>query len=61
MKSEPEDQRTIKMTLQEYLHALSGKRIAVVGLGVSNLPLLRLLLNAGIDVTVCEVKTAEAL
>ena len=33
------------MTLQDYLHALQGKRVAVIGIGVSNQPLLRLLLE----------------
>ena len=33
------------MTLEAYIEALQTKRIAVVGVGVSNLPLLRLLLR----------------
>ena len=39
------------MTLKNYISSLAGKRIAVVGLGVSNRPLLKLLLEAGCDVT----------
>ena len=39
------------MTLDSYIDALKGKRLAVVGLGVSNMPLLRRLLEAGCDVT----------
>ena len=35
------------MTLHEYLETLKGKRVAVTGIGVSNQPLLRLLLEAG--------------
>ena len=39
------------MTLQEYLDTLKGKTVAVIGIGVSNTPLLRMLLRSGIDVT----------
>ena len=49
------------MTLREYLNALKGKRVAVIGIGVSNRPLLRLLLDAGIDVTACDRKDRAAL
>lgn len=49
------------MTLQDYLRSLDGKRVAVIGIGVSNLPLLRLLLGAGIDVTACDRKDRAAL
>ena len=49
------------MTLHEYLDGLKGKRVAVIGIGVSNQPLLRLLLEAGIDVTACDKKDRAAL
>ena len=49
------------MTLREYLDALKGKRAAVIGIGVSNQPLLNLLLEAGIDVTACDKKDRDAL
>jgi len=49
------------MTLQEYLRSLSGKSVAVLGVGVSNQPLLRLLLRAGIEVTACDRKDRTAL
>ena len=49
------------MTLQDYLHALQGKRVAVIGIGVSNQPLLRLLLEAGVSVTACDKKDRAAL
>ncbi len=41
----------IHLTLQQYLDSLAGKRIAVLGIGVSNTPLIRLLREAGLDVT----------
>ena len=38
-------------TLQDYLTSLKGKRVAVIGIGVSNTPLIKTLLSAGISVT----------
>ncbi len=49
------------MTLREYMETLRNKRVAVIGIGVSNRPLLRLLLEAGIDVTACDKKNRAAL
>ena len=40
------------MYLQEYLNSLRGRRIAVLGMGISNRPLVALLAAAGLDVTV---------
>lgn len=42
------------MTVSEYLTSLKNKRVAVIGIGVSNTPLIRMLLGAGIDVTACD-------
>ncbi|MBR4864884.1 MAG: UDP-N-acetylmuramoyl-L-alanine--D-glutamate ligase [Oscillospiraceae bacterium] len=44
-----------------YFKNLSSKRIAVLGLGVSNRPLVRLLLNYGCDVTGCDKTPREKL
>lgn len=49
------------MTIQEYLHSLHGKRVAVIGIGVSNTPLIHLLRQEGIDVTACDKKERDAL
>ena len=49
------------MTLHDYLNTLRGKRVAVTGIGISNRPLLKLLLDAGIDVTACDKKDRDAL
>ena len=38
------------MTLGAYLTSLRGKKLAVLGIGVSNTPLIRLLCGAGLDV-----------
>ena len=37
-----------------YFNSLKGKRIAVLGIGVSNRPLIRMLLRFGISVTACD-------
>ena len=42
------------MTLREYIDRLRGRTVAVIGIGVSNTPLLRLLLREGIAVTACD-------
>lgn len=42
------------MELCDYLASLRGKRVAAIGAGVSNTPLIRLLAEAGADVTVCD-------
>ena len=44
-----------------YFSSLSGKRIAVIGLGVSNRPLVRLLLDSGCIVTGCDKTPREKL
>ena len=44
-----------------YFQNLRGKRIAVMGLGVSNQPLVRLLLEFGCDVTGCDRASREKL
>lgn len=49
------------MTLHEYLASLRGKTVTVVGAGISNRPLIRLLADAGVSVTVCDRAEAEAL
>ena len=42
------------MQFEEYFSSLKNKKIAVLGLGVSNRPLVRLLLEFGCDVTGCD-------
>ncbi len=49
------------MTLEEYISSLRGKKIGVVGIGVSNRPLLELLLRGGCDVTACDRGAREKL
>ena len=44
-----------------YFESLRGKKIAVMGLGVSNRPLVRLLLQYGCDVTGCDRTEREKL
>lgn len=47
------------MTVSEYMTSLKHKRVAVIGIGVSNTPLIRMLLRAGIDVTACDKSNRE--
>lgn len=49
------------MTLREYVDSLQNKTVAVLGIGVSNTPLVRLLLDSGIRVTACDKRTREEL
>ena len=46
---------------ETYFTSLKGKKIAVLGLGVSNRPLVRLLLEFGCDVTGCDRTPREKL
>jgi len=47
------------MHYDEYFRSLRGKKILVMGLGVSNRPLVRLLLTYGCDVTGCDKTPRE--
>ena len=49
------------MKLKEYLDSLRGKTVAVIGMGVSNQPLIDVLLSHGIEVTACDRKSREEL
>ena len=51
----------MKLTFDEYFRSLAGKRIAVLGLGVSNRPLVKLLLEFGCDVVGCDRTPREKL
>lgn len=42
------------MSLIEYIDSLKNKRVTVIGAGVSNRPLIRLMCDRGISVTVCD-------
>ena len=44
-----------------YFRSLVGKRIAVLGLGVSNRPLVKLLLSYGCTVTGCDRTPREKM
>lgn len=50
----------MQLSIQKYLDSIQGKRIAVIGIGVSNLPLIRLLLKNGISVTACDKNERES-
>ncbi len=44
----------MELSIHEYLSSLKGKKVAVLGIGVSNTPLIKMLLRAGIKVTACD-------
>ena len=44
------------MSFEEYLNSLRGKTVSVIGVGVSNRPLIEKLLERGIDVTARDKK-----
>ncbi len=49
------------MGFEEYLQSLHDKTVAVIGIGVSNRPLIDLLLSRGISVTACDRQERQAL
>ena len=49
------------MDYHSYLDSLRGKRIGVIGFGVSNQPLVEALLNSGCDVTICDKREMDSL
>ena len=49
------------MTLNEYIESIKEKRIAVIGIGVSNEPLIELLLNKGCHLTACDKRSMEEM
>ena len=51
----------MKLTFDNCFRSLAGKRIAVLGLGVSNRPLVKLLLEFGCDVVGCDRTPREKL
>ncbi len=48
------------MTLHEYLQGMKGKTAAVIGLGVSNRPLVELMARNGVKVIACDRKARGA-
>ena len=49
------------MKFEEYLASLQSKTVSVIGIGVSNRPLIELLLSRGVAVTACDKKDRAAL
>ena len=46
-------------TITEYLEELSGRSVTVIGMGISNVPLIKMLLRAGVKVTVRDKANRE--
>ena len=49
------------MTLQQYINSIRSESIAILGIGVSNLPLIRLLCANRCNVTACDRRSEEQL
>lgn len=49
------------MNLYDYINSIRDKKIAVIGIGISNEPLIRLLCAEGLDVTACDKRSLEQL
>ncbi len=49
------------MRINDYLNTLKNKRVAVIGIGVSNEPLIRMLLESGVEVTARDRASRERL
>ena len=54
-------QRRTPLSFREYLSSLKGKRVAVVGAGISNSPLIEALLSASIETTVYDKRTRSEM
>ena len=44
-----------------FFNEIKNKKIAFIGTGVTNTNIIRLFLSKGIDVTICDRKTAEQM
>ena len=49
------------ISINEYVNSIKEKRICVIGIGISNEPLIRLLAFAGCNVTACDSRGIESL
>ena len=49
------------MTLREYIDTIKNKKVTVIGIGVSNTPLIDRLLAEGVSVTACDKRTREQM
>lgn len=47
--------------LKKFKYNIKGKRVAVIGFGVSNIPLVRYLLTLDTDITVFDKRTIDKL
>ena len=49
------------MTIQEFKKSIKSKKTAVIGVGVSNMPLVHLLAECGVDITIHDNRTPDKL
>lgn len=55
-----QEESFVQSILEEYFHTLEGKKITVIGMGVSNTPLIIKMLDAGLSVSACDKRQREA-
>ena len=55
------NERGTRLKYEQYLKNLKGKRVAVIGAGISNTPLIETLLGEGLDTTVHDKRACEEL
>ena len=51
----------MNVVLNEYINSIKDKKVAIIGIGISNRPLIEYLLDEGISVTACDKRTEEEL
>jgi len=51
----------MSIKLNDHINKLKGKRVAVVGAGISNTPLIDILLKSGVETTICDKRTRDEL
>lgn len=49
------------MLLSEYFASIKDKKVCIIGMGVSNMPLIEALLKAGCSVTACDKRSKDEL
>jgi len=50
----------MKSALRDYLNSLRSKQIYVIGMGISNMPLIEKMIDAGLSVTACDRRDRSA-
>jgi len=49
------------LKFKDYISGLIGRKVTVIGAGISNTPLIEALLGVGVDTTVCDMRTRDEM